>query len=216
MRRRAEECRHAIETPPTARRSAPPPASSPSAGRRAPPPSCSTTFPPAPTRPTAEALRTALAAVAVRDGKPEPALVRALTDEAPARRAAAGVALCRAGATAQLPAIRKLLQDPDPQVRLRVGLALADLGEKEAVPVLIALLDALPRNLPGAGRRPPLRHGGREVAGPGDGRRCRLAPQVPRRLGRLVDAGRGRRRPAAPARRPTSITPLSCCSTTAR
>jgi HEAT repeats/PQQ-like domain len=96
---------------------------------------------------TAEALRTALVAVAVRDGRPESALIRALTDEVPARRAAAGAGLCRAGIKAQLPAVRKLLQDPDPGVRLRVGLALADLGEKDALPVLIALLDVLPRNL---------------------------------------------------------------------
>jgi len=97
--------------------------------------------------PTLEVLRDALTAVAVRDGRPEPALVRALADAAPARRMAAGVALCRAGAGDQHPAVRKLLQDADPAVRLRVGLALADLGDKEAVPALISALDTLPRNL---------------------------------------------------------------------
>jgi hypothetical protein len=96
---------------------------------------------------TLEVLRETLTAVAVRDGHPDPALARALADAAPARRAAAGVALCRAGAKDQLPAVRKLLQDADPAVRLRVGLALADLGEKEAVPALISVLDTLPRNL---------------------------------------------------------------------
>jgi len=92
-------------------------------------------------------LRAALAAVAVRECRPDPAIVRALTDPAPPRRAAAGIALCRAGVRQELPAVSKLLRDPDPEVRLRVGLALAELGEKDAVPVLIALLDVLPRNL---------------------------------------------------------------------
>jgi HEAT repeat protein len=95
--------------------------------------------------PALEALQEALTALALRDGRPESAVVRALADAAPARRTAAAVALCRAGAGDQLPAVRKLLQDADPAVRLRVGLALADLGDKEAVPALISTLDALPR-----------------------------------------------------------------------
>jgi hypothetical protein len=147
VRRRADECRHAIETPPDGPQVR---AAARLVAERRPPGAAAVLLDYLPARAeetTAEALRTALAAVALRDGKPEPALVRALTDEAPARRAAAGAALCRAGARDHLPAIRKLLQDPDAQVRLLVGLALADLGEKEAVPVLIALLDALPRNL---------------------------------------------------------------------
>jgi HEAT repeat protein len=86
----------------------------------------------------------ALAAVALRDGKPEPALVRALEDKVPARRAAAAEALWRAGAADQRPAVRKMLQDPDPAVRLRVAQTLLASQEKEAVPVLIALLAELP------------------------------------------------------------------------
>jgi HEAT repeat protein len=97
--------------------------------------------------PTAAALRSALAVVAVRRGRTEPTVVRALADQSPARRMAAGVALCRAGVSEQLPAVRLLLSDVDLLVRLRVGLALADLGDREAVPALIALLDLLPRNL---------------------------------------------------------------------
>jgi hypothetical protein len=95
---------------------------------------------------SAAALRAALAAVAVRNGRPEPVVVRALADESPPRRAAAGVALCRAGARDELSAVRKLLHDPDPAVRLHLGLALGDLADRDAVPVLIALLDALPRH----------------------------------------------------------------------
>jgi HEAT repeat protein len=90
-----------------------------------------------------DAVNAALTAVAVRDGKADPALVGALTDKSTLRRAAAGSALCRAKADDQKPAIRKLLEDKDPLVRLHVGLALAEAKEKDAVPVLIALLDDL-------------------------------------------------------------------------
>jgi hypothetical protein len=90
-----------------------------------------------------EEVCTTLAAVAVRDGKPDPVVVEGLSDRRPARRAAAGIALTRAGA-GKLPALHKLLQDPKPQVRLGVGLALVQAGQKEALPVLIALLEELP------------------------------------------------------------------------
>jgi hypothetical protein len=92
----------------------------------------------------AEEVRAALAALAARDGKPDPALVAALADKDPVRRAAAGVALCRAGAAGQRPAVRKLLEDADPLVRMRVALALAAAGEKDAVGVLIDALGPLP------------------------------------------------------------------------
>jgi HEAT repeats/PQQ-like domain len=92
----------------------------------------------------AEAVREALAAVAVRGGKTDPLLVAALTDREPARRAAAAVALVRARAPDALPAVRKLLTDPDIHARLLVALALVAAREKEALPTLIALLDQLP------------------------------------------------------------------------
>jgi hypothetical protein len=99
------------------------------------------------------AIGNALAFLAVRHdekdsraiGKPDPRLPAALADESPSRRAAAGIALARAGVKDQLPAVRKLLQDPEASVRLQVGLALADRGDREAVPALIRLLDVLPR-----------------------------------------------------------------------
>jgi HEAT repeat protein len=94
----------------------------------------------------ADEVRTALAALAVHDGKPDPALVAALTDKAPARRSAAAVALWRGNAAGERDAVRKLLEDPDAGVRLRVALALVAGREKEAVPVLIALLGDLPPN----------------------------------------------------------------------
>lgn len=92
----------------------------------------------------AETIRQALTDLAVRDGKPEPALVAALTDKSAVRRAAAAVALGRARLPDVLPSVRKLLQDKDPRVRLHVALALTAAREKDAVPVLIRLLDELP------------------------------------------------------------------------
>jgi HEAT repeat protein len=89
-------------------------------------------------------VETALAAVALRDGKPESALVRALTDAAPARRAAAAVALCRVGGEDQLPAVRELLKDPKPTVRFRAAMALADAYSADGIPVMIDLLSELP------------------------------------------------------------------------
>jgi hypothetical protein len=93
---------------------------------------------------TEEEIRTALAALAVHDGKPEPLLVKALADPLPVKRSAAAVALL-IGADAEIrPQARKLLNDPEPNVRLRVALALAAQKEKDAVPVLIELLATLP------------------------------------------------------------------------
>ncbi len=96
----------------------------------------------------AEEVFGALAAVAVRDGRPSPALLRALSDEAPLRRAGAAVALCRARLAGPEPlaGVRPLLRDSDAQVRLHVALALTQRGEKAAVPVLIGAFEGLPRN----------------------------------------------------------------------
>ena len=92
---------------------------------------------------TAE-VQTALAAMALRQGQPEPALLRGLTDRLPLRRAAAAQALCRGGVTAAFPEVSRLLKDPDPTVRLRTALGLVVARQKEAVPVLIELARDLP------------------------------------------------------------------------
>jgi HEAT repeat protein len=92
----------------------------------------------------AEEVRLALAAVATKDGKPEPLLLAALADKLPARRLAAAVALCRARAAEALPAVRKLLDDPDTTVRFRAAVALAGARDKEAVAALIRTLDGPP------------------------------------------------------------------------
>jgi hypothetical protein len=95
----------------------------------------------------ADEVQLALTALAVRDGKPDKALLEALGDKQALKRAAAAVALARAGAADARPAIRKLLQDPDTTVRLRVGTILAQAGDKEAIPVLIDLLPDLSQPL---------------------------------------------------------------------
>jgi HEAT repeat protein len=86
----------------------------------------------------------ALNAVAFKDGKPDPSVVRALADSFGARRAAAAEALCLGGDRQHLPAIRKLLGDADPAVRLKTALALAGIRERDAVPILIELIGELP------------------------------------------------------------------------
>jgi HEAT repeat protein len=92
----------------------------------------------------AAAVRGAVTAVALPDDKPDPVLVRALTDSSPRRREAAAVALCQPGAAELRPALRKLLHDPEPGMRLQVGFALVNVKEKEAIPALIDLLALLP------------------------------------------------------------------------
>jgi HEAT repeat protein len=87
-----------------------------------------------------------LASLGVVDGKPDGALVAALSDKVGARRAGAAVALVRARVKDSLPTIQKLLQDPEPSVRLQVALALIPQGQKDAVPVLIELIAQLPVN----------------------------------------------------------------------
>jgi HEAT repeat protein len=95
----------------------------------------------------ADEIRTALAALAVHDGKPEKVLVDALADRDPVRRGAAAEALTLANAAGQRPAVEKLLKDPEPTVRFRVALALTMQGERKAVTELIALLEPLPQAL---------------------------------------------------------------------
>ncbi len=94
-----------------------------------------------------EEIRLALAAVAHPDGKPDPALLKALRDQSPIRRALAIDTLCQNGVTAaiqEMVPLRKLLQDPKPSVRLRAALALARARDAQAVAALITLLGELP------------------------------------------------------------------------
>jgi hypothetical protein len=87
-----------------------------------------------------ETVREALAGLALRDGQQEPALVAALEDRDPHRRAAVVEALVRAGTPDQRVQLRRFLQDPDSEVRLLTAMALARAKERDAIPVLIQLL----------------------------------------------------------------------------
>jgi hypothetical protein len=75
-----------------------------------------------------------------RDGKPEPAALKALSDRYPVKRWAAAAALARA-TKEQRATVHKLLTDADPGVRRHLALALLDVKDKEGVPALISLLD---------------------------------------------------------------------------
>ncbi len=88
--------------------------------------------------------QTALAAVAWRDGKPDPALIAALGDSLALRRGAAVEALCQNGKAEPRAALRKLLLDPSPSVRLRAARALALARDPKAVSTLVTLLMDLP------------------------------------------------------------------------
>ncbi|MHB1425391.1 MAG: HEAT repeat domain-containing protein [Gemmataceae bacterium] len=101
-------------------------------------------LPYADSREVLQAMTAALAAVALPNGKPDAALLRGLADPMAVRRAAAGVALCRAVMPDQAPAVRKLLKDPAKEVRLRTALALAEANDPDAIPVLIELLADVP------------------------------------------------------------------------
>jgi len=89
--------------------------------------------------PLADDIRTALIGLALKDTKPEPALLTALSDKLAIRRGAAGVALAHVGSARG--AVRKLLADPNREVKLLVALALVKQHEKAAVPVLVAQMD---------------------------------------------------------------------------
>src|SRR5215471_3477478 len=90
-----------------------------------------------------EEVKAALASLATRDGKADPALVKALDDKSSLTRAIAAEALSQPGDD-PLPEVRKLLKDPRPTVRLRVALALAEFKDGEAINNLISLIKELP------------------------------------------------------------------------
>jgi hypothetical protein len=91
-----------------------------------------------------EEVQAALAAVAMKDGRPHRAIVAALEDKLALKRATAAVALVRAGGADERTRARVLLKDSEDEVRYRVGMALTTAKDKEAVPVLIDLLLKLP------------------------------------------------------------------------
>jgi HEAT repeat protein len=84
-------------------------------------------------------VQTTLNAIAFQNGKPDPVILKALGDKAPARRAAAGEALAAGDAAEVQEAVHALLKDPDSLVRVKVALAVARTSDRTAVPVVIAL-----------------------------------------------------------------------------
>ncbi|MBI3408863.1 MAG: HEAT repeat domain-containing protein [Planctomycetes bacterium] len=91
-----------------------------------------------------EEVQLALNAVALKDGKIDPAFLTALTDKLAAKRAAAGEAIIRAGGKEHKKTVEPLLEDEAPAVRLAVALALVDAQDKRAVKTLIDLLPEAP------------------------------------------------------------------------
>jgi HEAT repeat protein len=91
-----------------------------------------------------EEVKATLAAVAYRNGKADPELIRALDDPLSLRRAVAIDVLCETGSAEPRAALRKLLDDARPLVRLRAAVALAAVKEEKAIPTLIGLLAELP------------------------------------------------------------------------
>jgi HEAT repeat protein len=79
------------------------------------------------------------------DGKADPALVKALADDLPLRRAVALDVLAARG-DAPPASLRKLLGDAKASVRLRAALALAAQKDAKAVSTLVVLLGELPFN----------------------------------------------------------------------
>src|SRR5262249_30238518 len=86
----------------------------------------------------------ALAVLSCPAGKPDRAIVAALADAEPRRRAAAAFAVGRSGSKDHVQAVLKLLKDRDADVRTGAALGLALAGAKKAVDALVELVGELP------------------------------------------------------------------------
>ncbi len=75
-----------------------------------------------------------------QNGTVDPAVVNALSDDHPLRRATAVILLAEGNLTPHRDAIRKLLLDPAPSARLRAALVLAKADDPQAVATLITVL----------------------------------------------------------------------------
>jgi len=91
-----------------------------------------------------ETIQECLPVLALDNGRPDEALLRALNDRRALKRRTAGTALIRAGALPKLPGVRELLRDADLEVRLHIARAMVEAHEKSALPVLIELITLLP------------------------------------------------------------------------
>jgi hypothetical protein len=86
----------------------------------------------------------ALVVLGVREGKADPALVAALVDREPARRAAAAFAVGRTADADQHAAAACLGSDPDPTVRYRAALGLVAGHDRAGLTVLVGLVAEAP------------------------------------------------------------------------
>jgi hypothetical protein len=140
--RRAESCLKQIEKVPGAELSA---AAARAIAKKKPDGAADallTFLPAADDETVADEIREALAVLAPGGGSGDAAMLQALDDASPARRAAAGEALIRAN----IPAAQRLMTDGSAEVRLRVVLAAVTRAkDKVAVATLINLLAEVPR-----------------------------------------------------------------------
>jgi HEAT repeat protein len=94
-------------------------------------------------------VRESLAVLTAKTGKADPALVVALADALPARRAAAAFALGRVSEPRVRQAVQRLLSDREVKVRLQAAQGLLAGHDKAAVPALIDLLTGTPPEIAG-------------------------------------------------------------------
>jgi hypothetical protein len=94
-----------------------------------------------------EAIFAALRVVGIQGQEPHPAILGAVTDARPLRRAAAAHVLAACTRAAARPPLTRLLKDDDPRVRYEAAVGLLRQGDRSASRVLIALLTEAPTPL---------------------------------------------------------------------
>jgi hypothetical protein len=85
-----------------------------------------------------------LAGLAIKDGKAQDSVTKAIKDASPVRRAAAALMLARAEDADQKKLAQEALKDADPLVRFRAAQGLISRGDKSAINVMLALLEDAP------------------------------------------------------------------------
>jgi len=91
-----------------------------------------------------EEILTCLTLLSLREPNVEPALVKALDDVSPARRAAAAYVLGHVGTKAHVAKVLPLLDDLQPLVRLRAAQGMLAARNKLALPSLVNLIGTVP------------------------------------------------------------------------
>src|SRR5262249_7634160 len=82
----------------------------------------------------------ALVSVAINNGKPDAAIIKALKNPLALIRASAAHVLATAGGSAYYKAVRPLLKDEKPSVGLRAAVGRVGAYDSEAIPVLVGLM----------------------------------------------------------------------------